>query len=288
MAGVFVFVRPYPGRLGASIREAVEAEGFILGVNMLCPEGTSNADAARLVQRSKADLLVIPFHLHRGHSGEVLDGIGVLLDLPVDYRLGEAGLFMPVRAFSWGASFQRRLDALRSQRPDLAARMIVAHQDEIGTATLCARLRRAAHQGGGGGITLGPQSRSSVAPPESGSSVAPAESGSFAVVPPQTVSHPPSARKITVPPPAPSPRESDAVMRASDSRAPDTQVPSSGTWRTVRSPSNAPVSLILPRLPEDLGLPRTAEESFRRAAEIGARARRQSSGEPVRPPKKKS
>jgi hypothetical protein len=80
--------------------------------------------------------------MHRGGAREVLDGVGLLLQLPADFSFEERVLFMPVRDFSWSASFQRRMDDLRTARPDISANLIVAHEDELGTPSLRARLRR--------------------------------------------------------------------------------------------------------------------------------------------------
>ena len=62
--------------------------------------------------------------------------------MPEDVDLGGLPILMPVRAFSWGSSFQRRLDLLRDTRPHIARELIIAHQDEIGSQTLASRLRR--------------------------------------------------------------------------------------------------------------------------------------------------
>jgi hypothetical protein len=110
---------------------------------MVVAAGATDIYASRWIMRATMDLLVLPFHLHRGDGGRVLDAIGVLMNLPEDVDLGGLTVLMPVRAFSWGSSFQRRLELLGDTRPLIASQILIAHQDEIGSPTLASRLRRA-------------------------------------------------------------------------------------------------------------------------------------------------
>lgn len=142
MSGSCGFVRPYPGRLGTRVREFVTAAGFVVGPNSVLPQGASDERAARWILRNHFDLLVVPFHLHRGESGEVLDGVGVLLNLPQIELLRRTTFFMPVRKFSFHASFQRRLEVLEERRPDLLPWLVAVHQDELERHVVLTRLRR--------------------------------------------------------------------------------------------------------------------------------------------------
>lgn len=138
----YALVRPYPGALGDTIRRCVE-ELALSPVEAAQPiAGTSDERCAQWIARTDAVLVVVPFHMHRGGSREALDGVGILQHLPADFSCEGRVLFMPVRDFSWSASFQRRIDDLRSVRPDLQATLVVAHEDELGTPSLRAKLRR--------------------------------------------------------------------------------------------------------------------------------------------------
>lgn len=142
MPRVYGYVRPYPGRLGKQVRDFVEEQGFVLGPGMVVAAGATDVYASRWILRATMDLLVLPFHLHRGDGGQVLDAIGVLMSLPEDVDLGGLPVFMPVRAFSWSSSFQRRIEVLEKTRPGIASQLIIAHQDEIGSTSLASRLRQ--------------------------------------------------------------------------------------------------------------------------------------------------
>lgn len=142
MHGSCGFVRPYPGRLGARVMELISDAGYLVGPNAILPAGTSDERAARWIGRNSFELLVIPFHLHRGDGGEVLDGIGVLLQLPESDFLRPVPIVMPVRNFSWHASFLRRFEVLQGERPDLLPWLLTIHQDDFSRNTLAARLRR--------------------------------------------------------------------------------------------------------------------------------------------------
>lgn len=104
--------------------------------------GTSDEQTARWLSRSQAQLLVVPFHFHRGSEQSRLDGIGALLALPSSIDFRDRVLFMPVRGFSWTTSFQPRYDILRSERPRLAEHLIVAQEEELESPALHLRVRR--------------------------------------------------------------------------------------------------------------------------------------------------
>jgi len=214
---------------------------------MVVATGTPNDRVARFIQRNPIDLLVLPFHLHRGEAGEALDGVGVLLELPADESLANMVILMPVRSFSWGASFQRRFEALRAARPDIASSIVIAHQDELGKATLAARLKRSREALAQDRLFAGPAS-----------SHGRSRGVRLATLVPDAA--PVSARTNEMLSLIPTDRGSS---------------PSSGTWLTgEESPASAPSSFVGRRRTDpELSGAESARESFRRAAEIGARAR---------------
>lgn len=274
MPRIYGYVRPYPGRLGKQVREFVEEQGFVLGPGMVVAVGATDTYASRWIMRATMDLLVLPFHLHRGDGGRVLDAIGVLLSLPEDVDLGGLTVLMPVRAFSWGSSFQRRLELLRETRPHIASQLLIAHQDEIGSPVLASRLRRV-H---GRPPSTAPLVRSaSVAPPTLRDlpSSSPVDYDEFSI----DDSHRESAHfEITREPVASGTqlrrRRTDPPGRGGSvsPSGSDSSVPPRRDRSTSAPPSSdsARASLILPKGGDTA---ESARESFRRAAEIGAKAR---------------
>lgn len=303
MPRVYGYVRPYPGRLGKQVRDFVEEQGFVLGPGMVVAAGATDVYASRWILRATMDLLVLPFHLHRGDGGQILDAIGVLMSLPEDVDLGGLPVFMPVRAFSWGSSFQRRLELLKETRPGIARQLMIAHQDEIGSLALASRLRRA-------------QGRApSKAPLVRSRTMLPGLASATPSLAPPTVrepagdripsSHPassrPSGTRRTDRPDAnfevelikpfsdyqPAVSEPNVSASARDLGARDPAV-SEPAFSLERLRKDAPMeaeraSLILPRLPKDLqkggeAEPDSATERFRRAGEIGKKARQDAAG----------
>lgn len=292
MPRVYGYVRPYPGRLGKQVRDFVESQGFVLGPGMVVAAGATDAYASRWILRATMDLLVLPFHLHRGDGGQVLDAIGVLMSLPEDVDLGDLPVLMPVRAFSWGSSFQRRLELLRDTRPGIARQLMIAHQDEIGTQALASRLRRTYARPQSKAPLVGPPSgfsglnTPSMAPPTvrqpagQWSDSEPADQGTSSWLIPDRVpsSHPTSSRSSGTRPSQRAPEPIDyGLSDLPQSQEPAVSEPAVSGERAIRDKEPQP-SLILPRLPEDLehgkgSEPDSARERFRRAAELGARAR---------------
>lgn len=163
----YAIVRPYPGTLGAVVQEFVEGLGLTLAEGVHPSEGTPDDRCAQWMARSGAFLFVVPFHMHRGGQREVLDGIGVIQSLPTDFPLDQRVLFMPVRDFSWSASFQRRFDELKSARPEIMPHLVTAHEEELGSPILRAKLRRKVDDAGLVGRT---GDRRSIAPTSTRSS----------------------------------------------------------------------------------------------------------------------
>lgn len=279
MSGVGGCVRPYPGRLGKQVTGFVEQQGYSIKPSMIVPAGTPDSRAAKWIHRTPLDLLVLPFHLHRGANGEVLDAVGILLELPEEFEQLQMSIFMPVRAFSWGASFQRRLDTLREYRPMLAASMLVAHQDELGTATLAARMRRAIEAA----RSAARNQRLSVPAGGAPASTRFSASGALPLMPvhrPSPSSFPPSAAWLNGEDVLPPSLSGEVDSGPGSLRAPVSGV--QGPVSGVQGPSSGIVSREGAQ-----SAPESARESFRRAAEIGARAR-QEAGLSVHPARKKS
>lgn len=305
MPRVYGYVRPYPGRLGKQVRDFVEEQGFVLGPGMVVAAGATDVYASRWILRATMDLLVLPFHLHRGDGGQILDAIGVLMSLPGDVDLGGLPVLMPVRAFSWGSSFQRRLELLKDSRPLIARQLIIAHQDEIGSPALASRLRRAHAR---------PPSK---APLVRSRSMLPGLGSATPSIAPPTVrqpagqwqdleenasaswridrvpsSHPassrPSGTRPTIRPEGPaeidwseSILEESSALRERGAREPFVSEPAVSGERERRGHAKEEerASLILPRLPKEGGAePDSATERFRRAAEIGAKTRLDAAG----------
>ncbi len=260
-------MRPYPGRLGKQVIQFVEAQGFKLPPGMILPAGTTDVRAARWIQRTPMDLLVLPFHVHRGPAGEVLDAVGVLLELADHIDLDRLSIFMPVRAFSWGASFQRRIDTLREARPSLAGALLIAHQDEIGTATLGARLKRMVESN----RTSARSARFSASAEVSSSSRESSSSRGLSLMPVRGV--PPSSRRPSeFPPSAP---WLNGTEKLPSSALTASEVPASFETGAEVHSQPMPRSGIRSHGKDDLQGPASARENFRRAAEIGAKARRE-------------
>jgi hypothetical protein len=249
---------------------------------MVVAAGATDTYASRWIMRATMDLLVLPFHLHRGDGGRVLDAIGVLLSLPEDVDLGGLTVLMPVRAFSWGSSFQRRLELLRETRPHIASELLIAHQDELGSPVLASRLRRAHARP----PSTAPLVRSaSVAPPtlrdlpapnpvdyeEFSAEDAEHESAHFEVTREPTVSGMQLRRRRTDPP----------KRTQSQPRSPPHSQPPGGSrssappagGRSTTAPPSSDSERSSRILPTGGDTAESARESFRRAAEIGAKAR---------------
>jgi hypothetical protein len=250
--------RPYPGRLGGAVRSFVEGQGFTLGRGGEIEAGISNQEVARAIIKVRLELIVLPFHLHRAKDGSVLDAVGVLLQLPVEADIGRLTFFMPVRDFSWGASFQRRLDELSELRPHFISRILVAHESELGTPALAARLRRVHERRRVTIAPLGPSSRPLSLLPQDGQSFLDLEPWSEDVL----------------------------RQKAPPSLVPPNSLPTSG-WVTVRPPVSGDDIIGLSANLGDMeaDVPESARERFRRAAELGAKARIRSLRS-IRSPKK--
>lgn len=143
VAGTFSIVRPYPGQLGKAVESFATSLELTPALGVAPPIGTSDEHTARWLSRSVAQLLVVPFHFHRGVDQSRLDGVGALLALPPSFDFTGRVLFMPVRGFSWTTSFQPRYDLLRSERPELAEHLIVAQEGELESSALHLRVKRA-------------------------------------------------------------------------------------------------------------------------------------------------
>lgn len=143
MAGSFSIVRPYPGQMGKAVDRFIAGLAMTPVLGVAPPAGTSDEQTARWLSRNVAQLLVVPFHFHRGTDQTRLDGIGALLSMPSNFDFSARVILMPVRAFSWTTSFQPRFDLLRSERPRLADQIIVAHESELSSAALLMRVKRA-------------------------------------------------------------------------------------------------------------------------------------------------
>jgi len=236
--------RPYPGMLGDRVRAFVEAQGFKLGSTAEIPAGISNEIVARVIVRSRLDLLVLPFHLHRAHDGSTLDGVSVLLQLPDRADISRLTLLMPVGGFSWGASFHGRFERLKEQRPHFIARIVLAPEGEMGTPHLAARLRRTFER--------------------------------RASLPPAGVSVRSPGRSSASPGPlSQEPVSAEFLIRQGDSESPSITPPNSmpiSGWVSLIPPGSGERALhSSDRQAEDE--PESARERFRRAAELGARAR---------------
>lgn len=143
VAGTFSIVRPYPGQLGKTVERFVAGLDLTPALGVPPPIGTSDEHTARWLSRTVAQLLVVPFHFHRGADQSRLDGIGALLALAPSFDVTGRVLFMPVRSFSWTTSFQPRYDLLKSERPQLAEHLIVAEESELESPALYVRVKRA-------------------------------------------------------------------------------------------------------------------------------------------------
>lgn len=143
VAGTFSIVRPYPGQLGKAVEAFVSALELTPALGVAPPPGTSDEQTARWLSRTVAQLLVVPFHFHRGSDQSRLDGIGALLALPQSFDFTGRVVFMPVRGFSWTTTFQPRYDLLKSERPLLAEHLIVAQEEELESSALHLRVKRA-------------------------------------------------------------------------------------------------------------------------------------------------
>lgn len=143
VAGTYSIVRPYPGQLGKAVEALVHALELTPALGVAPAPGTSDEQTARWLSRAVAQLLVVPFHFHRGVQRSRLDGIGALLALPPSFDFTGRVLFMPVRSFSWATTFEPRYELLKNERPLLAEHLIVAREEELGSAALLQRLLRA-------------------------------------------------------------------------------------------------------------------------------------------------
>lgn len=256
----YAHFRPYPGMLGDRVRAFVEEQGFTLARTTEIPMGSSNEVVARAIARSRLDLIVLPFHLHRGRDGSTLDGVSALLLLPERTDLTRLTLLMPVGEFSWGASFHGRFEKLKKLRPNFTARIVLAHEGEMGTTALAVRLRRTFE-------------RRRVTLPPAGVSLQP--SGRFSISP-GPLSQDPVSTELRI--------------KEGDSQSPSQNSPSStpiSGWVSLTPPSSG-VGSARPSDQESEENPESARERFRRAAELGARARISQSSPRARKKKKSS
>jgi hypothetical protein len=234
--------------------------------------------------------LVLPFHLHRGAGGEVLDAVGVLLELGEEFDSDKLSLFMPVRAFSWGASFHRRIDSLREQRPLLAASLLIAHQDEIGTTSLAARLRRMveANRAAARTARFAPNSmvltrgasQSHETEDTDTSDTGPTSTAALSLMP--LHGSPPSSRRPSGFPPSAPWLNGSEKLSSSVSSSREEQ----GAASRTDPYSVLPRSGVRSHGSQELSGPASARENFRRAAEVGAEARGVAGLDPEYQPKK--
>lgn len=138
----FAVVRPYSASIRRRVFAFLESVDLRLGEGMSLPPGTADDVAAEWIDRQPPfDLLLLPFHVHRGEDG-VFDGVGVALRLSDRFVAREVPILMPVSAYSMKASFDRRRDELRQARPELVRQLVLMPEAEIGSATVAAQLRR--------------------------------------------------------------------------------------------------------------------------------------------------
>lgn len=120
MSKTFAVIRPYPDDIRRLVFQRLNQLGFELGEGLIVDPQTSDEESAAwaMDNRAKFDLLLVPFHLHKGKEGEPLTGFGVLNLLPKEWN---TPLLMPVTSYSYHASFERHLVKLMEERPSLVS-----------------------------------------------------------------------------------------------------------------------------------------------------------------------
>lgn len=144
----FGAVRPYPTRIRERVFRFLAQLGYQPGDGMILPPGTSNREAARWVERTPLDLLLLPFHLHRANDGTPLDGLAVAKMLPPGFEDRGTPILMPVTQFSWEGTFQGRLDTLLANRPRMSAVIVPMREADIGARAIAKRIQRIARTSG--------------------------------------------------------------------------------------------------------------------------------------------
>ena len=139
----FAVCRPYGERIRKRVFSFLDSMGYELGAGLVLAPGRSNAVAAQWIRGlPNVDLLLIPFHVHRTESGDLVDGIGVLSLINDLYVNAPRPTLMPVSHYSLKASFPRRLDELRDAAPAAERFLLPMREDQIGSPTIRAELAR--------------------------------------------------------------------------------------------------------------------------------------------------
>jgi len=126
-------VRPTSDRLQQRVVAFLETLGFATDAGRTVPARTPDAAAAEQVMRHpEADLILLPFHLHRDLEDHVVDGFGVLHLLAPSYFARQIPIVMPVSTFSLASSFERRMEDLRARRSPAVDLLVPLPEDEVG------------------------------------------------------------------------------------------------------------------------------------------------------------
>jgi hypothetical protein len=138
--GTFAAVRPYGEGIRVRVFSFLASMQLDLADGQIVEPGTPDDEAARMIDGFDADLLLLPFHLHRDRDGRAVDGVGVALQLSPAFMRRRVPILMPVSGFSEGASFPRRLDELTQTRPDVIRTLVPMPESQIGDAEIRARI----------------------------------------------------------------------------------------------------------------------------------------------------
>lgn len=139
-------VRPHRGSMRERVAAFLAEIGYERGTDMCIEPGTSDEVAADWASRTQADLLVLPFHVHRDEAGRVVDGVGVASRLGEPLLSRGVPIVMPVSDFSREASFARRFEELRAGRPDVWERVVVLGESDVGSQDIARAIRRRARE----------------------------------------------------------------------------------------------------------------------------------------------
>lgn len=147
-------IRPTEDRLQQRAVAFLETLGFYVDEARTVPAGTPDREAADFVTaHAEADLVLLPFHLHRDTHGAVIDGFGVLHRLDDAFFRRGLPIVMPVSHFSMASSFERRMENLRERRSPAVDLLVPLPEDEVGAPGARFRIqkistrRRAAESG---------------------------------------------------------------------------------------------------------------------------------------------
>lgn len=128
-------LRPYSARIRSRVFAALAKLGA--EVTTAAEAGATNDEAVAAARRAIADVLLIPFHAHRDHRGELVDGLSLISRIRAEVpEHAHTPIVCPISDVGLAAA------GLMAARVDESAfaGVLLLHEDDIAKGDLAQRL----------------------------------------------------------------------------------------------------------------------------------------------------